>query len=484
MREQLLFIDGRWTPSFSGSQRDVINPFDQSVAGRTAIATVADVDRAVNAASHASTSWRQTTAAERCTVLSRAATLIRERAQAIAEQLTAEQGKPVPDSLKEILFGARVLEYYGQEVTRLAPEMRATDSPTIRSIVRHLPLGVVGAIVPWNYPVDLLCWKVAPALAMGNCILVKPPVEAPLAIAMVIDLLHEAGVPSGVVAHLPGDADVGEAIVRHPQVAMISATCSTRAGQAIMNAASAGAKRLTLELGGSSPFIVLPTANIEEAARAATRRSFSNTGQICIAVNRIIVVDEQADEFAAAMSAEIGRLVPGNGAEDGVTFGPATTAAVLETAERHANDAVGRGATLVRGGHRLKGSGLEDGNFFEPTLLDHVTPGALVLAEETFGPVAAIQRVPNVSAAVTAANDSPYGLAAYVYADDLELAWSVAEKVEAGGVGVNVNDVTELQAPFGGWKMSGYGRELGKEGLLGFSQPQHIRLRLRDRVGM
>lgn len=464
--------------------RDVANPFDGSLAGRTAIAAVSDVDHAVSAAARAQASWRETTPAERCEILSRAAALIRDHAQTIAEQLTAEQGKPVPDSLKEILFGARVLEYYGQEVVRLAPEMRATDNPSIRSIVRHLPLGIVGAIVPWNYPVDLLCWKVAPALAMGNCVVVKPPVEAPLAIAMVIDLLDQAGVPSGVIAHLPGDADVGEAIVRHPQVAMISATCSTRAGQAIMSAASSGTKRLTLELGGSSPFLVLPTANIEEAARAATRRSFSNTGQICIAVNRIIVVDEQADEFAEAMSEEMDRLVAGNGAVEGVTFGPATTVGVLETAERHSADALGRGATLVRGGERLTGAGLDAGHFFAPTLLDRVTPGALVLAEETFGPVAAIQRVPGVAEAVAAANDSPYGLAAYVYADDLELAWSVAENVEAGGVGVNVNDVTELQAPFGGWKLSGYGRELGREGLLGFSQAQHIRLRLRNRLAL
>jgi acyl-CoA reductase-like NAD-dependent aldehyde dehydrogenase len=462
--------------------RDVLNPFDGSVAGRTAIAAVADVQDAVGAALAVQASWQEMSAADRNDILSRAAELIRMNAQDIAEQLTAEQGKPVTDSLKEILFGARVLEYYGQEAIRLAPEMRATDSPHIRSIVRYAALGVVGAIVPWNYPVDLLCWKVAPALAMGNCVIVKPPVEAPLAIAMVIDLIHRAGVPNGVLADLPGDADVGEAIVRHPDISMISATCSTRAGQAIMSAAAAGTKRLTLELGGSSPFIVLPTADIQEAARAATRRSFSNSGQICIAVNRIIVTEELAEEFVEAMAAEIDRLAPGNGADAGVTFGPATTVGVLETAERHASEALQRGATLIRGGKRLSGPGLDKGNFFAPTLLDGVSPASLVVAEETFGPVAAIQRVSTVSDAVATANTSPYGLAAYVYADDLELAWSVAERVHAGGVGVNVNDVTELQAPFGGWKLSGYGRELGREGLLGFAQTQHIRLRLRDRM--
>lgn len=475
-----LLIDGRWVAALSAATVEVRDPATGEPVGHSAVAGAADVDLAVQAAGRAAADWGRAPARERAEVLHRGADLVARRAGEIAEILTREQGKPLPDSSKEVLFGAEVLRYYAEECVRVAGSIRPSQRADVRSIVEWLPVGVVGAIVPWNYPVDLYCWKVGPALAAGNAVLVKPPLESPLAAGLVSRCLQEAGLPDGVLADLPGGLEAGQRLSTAPGIAMVTATASTRTGQAIMRSAADTMKRVSLELGGQCPFIVLDDADIADAAAAAARRSFSNTGQICIAVNRVLVAEAVADDFVEALAEEAARIRLGHGLDDGITCGPATTHGVIEVATRHIADAVGLGATVVAGGGRPRGAEFAGGAFFEPTVLDRVPVEAMAMNEETFGPVVAVHRYGAAQQPATIANATPYGLAGYVFGGDLDRAWGVAEQLHAGGVGVNVNDVTELQAPFGGWKMSGFGRELGPEGLHGFLQQRHIRLRRRS----
>jgi succinate-semialdehyde dehydrogenase/glutarate-semialdehyde dehydrogenase len=459
----------------SGARRVVTNPANGEEVGTFIEATANDVDTAVAKALAAQPLWAKMSAQSRGSILSKAAELIDANIDRLAEALTREQGKPFADSKKEIAFGAVVFRYYAQKIQDLQPDVRKTASNAMSSVVRHLPIGIVGAIVPWNYPVDLWCWKVAPALAVGNAVIVKPPLETPLAAGMVAKLIYEAGLPAGLLSDLPGGVEVGQRLVEHPQIRAISATCSTATGKAIMRAAASQIKRLTLELGGNCPFIVLPDADLKTAAQAALRRSFSNAGQICIAVNRIILDESVADEFVAILVELVKEMKIGNGMDPAIGYGPTTTRSVIAKTGEHIEDAVARGAKVVVGGFALTDGQYAKGNFFAPTVVDHVTEDAKIAREETFGPAVAIIRVKGEAEAIRVANDSDYGLAAYVYGRDIARGTAVAEQLQSGGVGVNINDITELDAPFGGWNMSGFGRELGIEGLLEVSQTQHIR---------
>lgn len=475
--DRLLYIGGKWQPSVSGQSARIHDPATGELVGTSAIGEAADIDLAVAAARAGFEQWVRIHPDERAVILHRAADLIDARIDAIADVLTREQGKPLGDSRKEIAFGATVIRYYAEEGRRLGGTVRPSSRADVRSIVTWEPVGVVGAIVPWNYPVDLYAWKVGPALAAGNAVVVKPPLETPLAVALFVTCFEDAGLPAGVLCDVPGALSAGSRLAEHPDVDMITATASTATGQAIMRSAASTMKRVSLELGGQCPFIVLDDADVAEAAAAATRRSFSNAGQICIAVNRILVAERLADDFADAVVEHARAIRLGHGIETGVTGGPTTTAAVIDKSRAHIAEAVGAGAVLRTGGQIPGGAALSRGNFFQPTVLDHVPSSTLVMNEETFGPVVAIHRFHERTDVAALANSTRYGLAAYVYGADLDRAWGLAEKLHFGGVGVNINDISELQAPFGGWKMSGFGRELGVEGLTGFSQQRHIRLR-------
>jgi succinate-semialdehyde dehydrogenase / glutarate-semialdehyde dehydrogenase len=480
MTDRGLLIDGRWVAARDGGEVEIRDPATGEPVGRSAIAGPDDVDVAVVAAQRAAPEWAATHPDERCAILRRAADLVERHTPEIAELLTREQGKPVPDSAKEISFGIEVLRYYAEQGRRVEGSVRPSARGDVRNLVGYAPVGVVAAIVPWNYPVDLYCWKVAPALAAGCPVVVKPPPETPLAIGRTAELLVEAGVPPGVLADLPGPGvGTGEHLVAHPGVRLVTATASTATGRAIMRAAADDLKRVSLELGGHSPFVVLDGADVEQAAAAAARRSFSNMGQICIAVNRILIDDSCHADFVDALSDAVGRMRIGHGVEPGIEYGPVLAEAVRVRASAHIEDARRRGGRLVVGGGPLRGGLYDQGTFFAPTVLDDVPLEARVMREETFGPVAAVHAASSDAGLLALANASPYGLAAYVYCDDLERAWAFAERVEAGAVGVNVNDTTELQAPFGGWKLSGVGRELGPEGLMTYLQPRHLRMRVR-----
>lgn len=476
------FISGQWHSPDDATRFDIAEPATGKPVGSTLLADERIVDQAVSVAERAAPAFAAMAAAERAAILDRAAHLIDMRADEMAVLLTREQGKPVADNLKEIHFGAEVLRYYAGEAVRIGGSLRPASAPGIRNLVVYQPVGVAAAIVPWNYPVDLYCWKVGPAIAAGCPLVVKPPHETPLAIAMLVDCLHEAGMPPGTLADLPGLGPVaGAALARHPKVRVMSATASIAAGQAIMREAAGNLKKLSLELGGHAPFIVMEDADIEAAARAAHRRSFSNMGQICITVNRVLVARKVHKRFAQCLATLAEETVIGDGLDPAIGYGPVLNPSVIERVRAHQKDAVDRGGTVIAGGHVPDGAAFRHGHFYRPTVIDNAPLDSLPMREETFGPLAAIAAFDNVGQMLEMANGLEYGLAAYMYGGDLEQLWSLAEELEFGAVGVNVNDTSELQAPFGGWKMSGFGRELGPEGLDAFLQPKHIKMRVRDR---
>ncbi len=478
--DRKLFIDGAWVEAASGQRLAIADPATGEPVGSTAMAGAADIDRAVRAAARVQAGWGATHADERARIIHRAADLIAERLDRIALTLTREQGKPIPDAVKETAFGIEVLRYYAEEGRRLEGSLRPSVRSDVRNIVTTAPVGVSAAIVPWNYPVDLYTWKIGPALAAGCTVVAKPPHNTPLAIGMVVECFAEAGLPPGVLNDLPGTgAEAGQALIEHPLVRLVAATSSTAVGQAIMHAAARDMKRLSLELGGQCPFVVLDDADIAEAAAAAARRSFSNMGQICISVNRILVDRRVHKPFVEALVAETRKIKLGHGVDKGVLYGPVVNESVRARVARHISDATAKGGKLLIGGKPPAGADYARGFFFEPALVDEAPVDSLPMVEETYGPLAAIRAVDGIDEALALANALPYGLSAYVYGRDLERAWAFADKLESGAVGINVNDTSDLQAPFGGWKLSGLGRELGREGLLAYREQKHIKMRVR-----
>lgn len=474
------FIDGKWQQPTGVDRFEIADPATGEPVGSTLLADKRTVDQAVRSAASIAAHFAAMPAAERAAILMRAADHIEQRAEKMAFLLTREQGKPISDNMKEILFGAEVLRYYAGEATRIYGSLRPASAPGIRNIVSYHPVGVTAAIVPWNYPIDLYCWKIGPALAAGCPIIVKTPHETPLAIAMLVDCLADAGLPGGVLSDLPGLGPIaGKALSSHPDIRMISATASVAAGQDIMRNAAGNLKRVNLELGGHAPFIVMADADPMEAAKAAHRRAFSNMGQICITVNRVLVDHTIHADFVDALKVLTDETRLGHGIEPGVAYGPVLNQSVIDRVETHKKDALARGATLVSGGEQPKQNEYSCGTFYRPTVIDNAPLDCLPMTEETYGPLAAVAAFASETEMLTAANGLEYGLAAYLYGTDLERLWAIADRLEFGAVGINVNDTSELQAPFGGWKMSGIGRELGPEGLDAYLEPKHLKIRVR-----
>ncbi len=474
------FINGAWTSPNDQDRFEIVDPATGDPVGSTLLADAAVVDQAVTHAEAAAPGFAQMHPRDRAAILERAAGLIEARAEDMALLLTREQGKPIADNRKEILFGAEVLRYYAGEAVRLGGSLRPASSAAIKNVVTYHPVGVAAAIVPWNYPVDLYCWKIGPAFAAGCPVIVKSPHETPLAIAMLVDCLRDAGLPDGVLADVPGPGPVaGAALAGHPRIRLISATASIAAGQDIMRRAAGNLKRLSLELGGHAPFIVMADADLEEAARAAHRRSFSNMGQICITVNRILVDRRVHNTFADKLATLTEATELGHGVAPGAAYGPVLNSTVIDRVEAHQADALAKGGRLIAGGFRPTDADLSHGTFYRPTLIDDAPLDSLPMRSETYGPLAAMTTFDSEESMLSMANGLEYGLAAYLYGADLERLWALADRLEFGAVGINVNDTSELQAPFGGWKMSGMGRELGPEGLDAYLEARHLKMRVR-----
>jgi succinate-semialdehyde dehydrogenase / glutarate-semialdehyde dehydrogenase len=463
----MLFINGEWRDAASGATFESHNPATGEVIGTAADAGAADVEAAVAAADAAFEGWSTRTAYERSAFLAQAHQLMLERREALAKLMTEEQGKPIRMARNEVGYAADFLLWFAEEAKRVYGETIPSARADQRFLVLRQPVGVVAAITPWNYPVSMLTRKIAPALAAGCTIVLKPAEQTPLLAVETFKLLEEVGLPEGVV-NLVTTSDpetVGPALVQHPKVRKITFTGSTEVGKLIAQQAAAGVKRVSMELGGHAPFVVFDDADPVHAAKGAAAVKFLNTGQACICPNRMLVQRGIADEFLATMEQRFNGLKAGSGFTDGVTVGPLIDGAALAKMERQVEDALDKGARLVTGGERLVDDGLDAGCFYAPTLLADVTPDMLIYREETFGPVAPVIVFDDDDEAIAMANDTDYGLASYVYTTSLSRAFRAMERLKFGMVGVNDINPTSAAAPFGGVKQSGLGVEGAREGI-------------------
>lgn len=475
-----LYIDGQWVPSDSGDTFDVINPVNTQPMGKAAKAGRSETRRALEAASRAFRVWGRAAPDERVKALKKAAAAVADRQEELARILTMEHGKPLGDARKEIKGAIDTLEYYAEEARRISGEVAPSKSTTMRSLVIRQPVGVVAAIAPWNYPVSLMAWKLAPALAAGCTVVVKPPALAPLACGMVAAIVGESGLPAGAVNVITGPSgQVGEELLNNPITRMIAFTGSTATGQKLMAAAAPDLKKLLLELGGHTPMVVFKDADLDRAVADGVKRSFRNMGQICNAVNRIYVEAEIAEEYVHRFVEQTAKMSIGDGlANPNVDLGPMIDEEGIQRTQAHVDDAIRKGANLLYGGKRPEQPELSKGYFYEPTVLTRVSKDMLVMHEESFGPVVGIDTFKGLDEAVELANSTEYGLVTYAYTRDLSTAFNFSERVESGSVAINTVSPDSLYAPYPAWKHSGIGLELSHYGLEEYLQVKHILLEL------
>ncbi len=462
-----MYLDGEWTGSVDGTTFDVTNPATGEVIAALPAGGAADAERAIVAAAAAFGSWSNTTAHERAALLRRAHGLMLERADDLARLMTQEQGKPLKAARAEVNYGADFLLYYAEEATRVTGSWLPSARPDQRFLSIRQPVGVVAAITPWNYPISMLTRKMGPALAAGCTIVLKPAEATPLCAKAVFELFHDAGLPAGVINLVTAldPEPIGEVFTAHPLVAKLTFTGSTAVGRLLAGAAGSNLKRVSVELGGHAPFIVFPDADPVRAAKGAAALKFLNTGQACISPNRLYVHRDAADAFISTMVERVGRVRTGNGLDDGIGCGPLVNEAAVAKVARQVDDARSKGADVLVGGHRLDEGPLAGGHFYAPTLLSGVTEQMSIYREETFGPVAPVIVYDDVDTVLDLANDTNFGLAAYVYTADLSTAFRAFEGLRFGIIGINDVNPTSAGAPFGGMKDSGLGREGGAEGI-------------------
>ncbi|MFJ8817060.1 aldehyde dehydrogenase family protein [Amycolatopsis thermoflava] len=465
------FVAGTWRDT-TGPGIDRTNPATGEVVAVAPRSTAAEADAAVRAAADAFRGWRRTVPAERAACLHRLAEACAGRVDDLATAITREQGKPLDEARGEVRKFIAALHYYAEEATRVYGRTIPNDAPGFTSIVEKEPLGVVAGIVPWNYPIELIGWKLAGAVAAGCTIVIKPSEYTP-GCAQVLSECLAGTLPPGVANIVFGDGSTGQALVAHPQIAKVAFTGSMSTGQALYRAVT-GITGLSLELGGSCPMIVTGTADVPDAVRGATRRAFRNAGQICIAINRIYVHDSVYDEFVDGLAAAADALTVADGlAHPSADVGSLTMDETYRRTLDHIADADKRGARIVAGGGPLDGPGL----FVRPTVIADAPDDALVMTEETFGPAVGVARFTDLADAIDRANRVPGGLAAYAYTNDTRETFTLAGDLDFGNVAVNNVDAGIINAPYGGRRESGFGSEHGPEGLESYLQLKHVRLR-------
>ncbi len=462
-----LFIDGKWLPADDGRTFEVTDPSNGQVIGTAADAGAAEADRAIAAAEAAFGPWSRTTAYQRAEVLWTAHRLMTERAEELAALMTAEQGKPLKAARNEVRYAADFLSWFAEEAKRVYGSTIPSPRPEQRLSVLRQPVGVVAGITPWNYPISMITRKVAPAVAAGCTIVLKPAEQTPLCAVAVFEILAEAGLPAGVANLVTTSRPeaVGDRLLDSPVVRKLTFTGSTEVGKALAARAAATMKRVSMELGGHAPMIVFDDADPVHAAKGAALVKFLNTGQACISPNRIFVQRGIVDAFADALVQRVAKLKVGPGTVEGVGIGPLVDQPAVDKVTRQVDDAVQKGARLLSGGGRLADGDLAAGRFFAPTVVADVDESMVIYREETFGPVAALIPFDDEDEVVQRANDTEYGLASYVYTNDLGRAVRVSEALRFGIVGVNDINPTAAAAPFGGVGSSGLGREGGAEGI-------------------
>jgi succinate-semialdehyde dehydrogenase/glutarate-semialdehyde dehydrogenase len=460
-----MWIGGTWTPGASGRLLNVHDPATGELVGRAADGDATDADEAVQAAAAAYKAWKRVPVAERARLQQRVGELMRRDAHDIGHLLTLELGRPLAGAVNEVVRSSQLLDYFAQEGVRLRGEMPLLSEPDERVLVTREPLGVVIAIAPFNYPITLMLVKVGAALITGNTVVAKPAPDTSLSTLHLARLFEEAGYPSGVVNVLTGGDALGEALVGHPVPAKVSFTGSTQAGIRIRRLAAQTNKRVTLEMGGQCPAIVDADADLDVAVPALVRHAYANSGQFCYRVNRLYIHTTRYAEFTERFAAAASELVVGHGLDPLTEMGPLVSERIMATSVEHVADARQRGARILTGGERLTGERYDAGSFFAPTVIADATHAMKVMTDETFGPVVGIASFETLPEAIELANDTRYGLAAYVFSPDLRAAWRTAEELEAGSVWVNDIHRSLHSVPFGGVKQSGLGREKSRHGL-------------------
>ena len=467
-----MWIGGSWVDSVSGGMIEVTNPATEGVLDTVPAGTPADLERGVAAAREAFPTWRKVTAVERANLMHEAAAKMRGHFDELARLLTLEEGKPLPENEEELDWSLNTVDYYAELGRHLRGQVIPSPDAGQLSLVLKEPYGVVGCIVPWNYPILLLAWKIAPALAAGNTIVIKPPSQAPLTIVRLIEIAFDH-FPPGVINVVTGRGGViGDALVTHPDVPVIAFTGSTAVGQHIAHLAAGKMKKLHLELGGKDPFVIAADAPLEIAVEAVAYAALINAGQVCTSTERLYVPRAMLPQFAEALAERVSRLRLGPGLEPTTDVGPMIGETDRAFVEAHIEDAVAKGARLLVGGGRP--AHLAKGFFLEPAVLIDVDHSMRIMREETFGPTIPIMAYDTFDEAIALANDTEYGLGACLYTHDARKALRFYEGVRAGTIWINDPLTDNYAGPFGGMKMSGVGRELGIEGLEEFWQTKHV----------
>ena len=463
------YVGGHWIPAANGATIPVDDPATGDVIGSVPKAGRTETRVAIERAAAAWPEWRVRTGKERAAILRRWFDLVMANLDDLARLMTLEQGKPLVESRSEVAYGAAFLEWFGEEAKRTYGDTIPSHARDKRIMVIKQPVGVVGCITPWNFPIAMITRKVGPALAAGCTVVAKPASQTPFSALALAYLGERAGIPAGVFNVVTGSAtEVGGELTSNPLVRKLSFTGSTAVGKLLMAQCAGTMKKVSFELGGNAPFIVFDDADLDAAVEGAIVSKYRNTGQTCVCANRFLVQASVYDDFARRLSDAVGRLKVGPGLEEGVTQGPLIDMAAVEKVESHIQDAVAKGATVVKGGQR------GPGRFFAPTVLTGVTPAMAVAREETFGPVAPLFKFETDADAIALANDTEYGLAAYFYGRDVQRVWRVAEALEYGIVGVNTGLISTEVAPFGGVKESGIGREGSKYGIEEYLEVKYI----------
>jgi succinate-semialdehyde dehydrogenase/glutarate-semialdehyde dehydrogenase len=468
---QQCYVDGQWIDADAKRTIPVNNPADNSVIGTIPALSTVETRRAIEAANRAFPAWRAKTGKERANILRKWFQLMLENQDDLAILMTAEQGKPLQESRGEVIYGASFIEWFAEEAKRVYGDVIPQPSNDRRIVVVKQPVGVVGAITPWNFPNAMITRKAGPALAAGCTIVIRPATSTPYSALALAELAERAGIPKGVFNVLTGPSgEVGREITANPIVRKVSFTGSTEVGKILLEQCAATVKKVSMELGGNAPFIVFDDADIDEAVKGAMLSKYRNTGQTCVCANRFLVQDGVYDAFANKLADATRKLRVGNGLKGEVDQGPLIDMKAVEKVEEHIRDAVDKGAKVIAGGkrHALGGS------FFEPTVIANVNTQMKVAREETFGPLAPLFRFKTEEEAIRLANDTEFGLASYFYSRDIGRIWRVGEALEYGIVGINVGIISTEVAPFGGMKESGLGREGSKYGIEEFLEVKYL----------
>ena len=467
------YINGEWMGANDGSSSEVTNPANSERLGSLPNCGADETILAITAANEAQKIWAKTDAKERSSVLKNLHHLMLENQMDLATIITLEGGKPISESLGEIAYAASFFEWFSEEAKRVYGDLIPGHQYDRRTLVIKQPIGVVGCITPWNFPSAMLARKIAPAIAVGCSVVAKPAPETPFSATAMAYLSELAGVPKGVFNVVTGDAEkIGSAMTSHKDVKKITFTGSTAVGKHLLKASADSVKKVSLELGGHAPFIVFGDANLEAAVEGAVIAKYRNSGQTCVCANRIYVQSSIYDDFSQRFTEKASELVVGNGLDESTQQGPLISENAIEKVSNHIEDAKNSGAIITTGGNPHSLGGL----FFEPTVLTGVSDEMLISKEETFGPVAPIFSFETEQEVIERANNTPYGLAAYFYTNDLAKSWRVSEQLDYGMVGLNTGIISTEMAPFGGVKESGIGREGSKYGVDDYLEIKYVSL--------